>query len=353
MKKKIRSSILFFVSIFMLFALITVPTKASESNTLFIHSEVSSEYDTYAYQNLDKYIQSISSTEGIDVSMASLGQGFRIYNTEINNSPLYYYPISIVDEITFIFKVYRDVDNALTGSITRNEANEINELKNITSENAPATFIASNDNIVARVEKKETIISTTPISGEIEIESINKWENVASSDPIFNALMPQSFARTRTYFKQINLKIDYQEKQGSLPWCAAYATANILRFIKGNPSIYASTIMNHFGLGSSSSLSHARIKEYAQYQGVSASNYITGKPSQLTVESYLTTRRPIYASMQVGNSGHALVVHGCSVNSLTVRNPWYQYSETYNYDTNTYVTGGSTVMSMKGYITFN
>lgn len=353
MKKKIKSSMLFFVSIFMFLTLLTIPTKAADTNTLYIRSDVSSEYDEYARRNIGAYLDPVSIAEGINITSANLGQGFKIYNAEINGSALYYYPISIGNEITFIFKVYKDVDNTLTGSITRNEAQEINSLKNISTNEKPAMIISSNGNTLARIENEDILISTTPVSGEVDEEIVNLLQSKESSTPIKNVLTSQFFAKSRISFRYTYITIDYLEKQGSYPWCAAYATANILRYIKKTPNIYAKTIMDYFGLGTSSSLSHAQIKAYALYQGVSTSNYISGKPNQLTVESKLFNGRPIYASMQVGSQGHALVVHGCNANLLTVRNPWYQYSETYNHDTNTYVTGGSTIMTMRGYITFN
>ena len=94
---------------------------------------------------------------------------------------------------------------------------------------------------------------------------------VNAKEPI-DCSMPYSTRGALDCSKYLN--IGWIETQGEEPWCAAYATASICRYIKGDSAIRARKVMQHAYPNTSDaalkkkSLSHAQAVAYGKSKGL-------------------------------------------------------------------------------------
>ena len=129
------------------------------------------------------------------------------------------------------------------------------------------------------------------------------------------------------------------ETQGSEYWCNAYATAFIIRYIKGNSDdTEALDVMRYFYSSPqiTDRLSVINTVEYANYRSVYPT-YMDEFISTTAIMAQITLYQPVFISMydtldqQPDHSVHAVVIRGYNytIGTWSLWNPWYNSFETW------------------------
>lgn len=143
------------------------------------------------------------------------------------------------------------------------------------------------------------------------------------------------------------------ETQGSLPWCAAYASARIFSYVTGK-TIYARDIMKYmYPTETSSQLESRGIynSEIITYGFLAHGLQLSYKNRTLSnseVTAQLDRNSPIHIGMvRSSGEGHAMALYGYSPDIYSVWNPWYEYGESISNSTLKYYTTSGTVYTWK------
>lgn len=327
---------------------------AKENKELYILTEDITKVDHYVQNQVGDLL--LKHTKDINLCLnAYIGGGVKVFQQGLEN--YYFYPIIINQEIKFVVRITLE-NNQYNMTLSEILANELNNMKSTKED--PISIFLSNNNLVA-VNSVDTIVLDEDHINKKDYSQLEKEKSREKNDnrqikDIYNSIKPLNISISRAAPSEFYLKIDYKEKQTSLPWCVGYASANILRFMTGNSYIYASTIAQFGSVSSSQGIPTSVVKNYARaFANITVTEY-SGRASISTIRSHLSYSRPImgyYRSTTNASSAHALVIHGLSTGStVTIRNPWYQYSETYNGDTGTYTATNGTKWSNYAYVTF-
>ena len=324
-------------------------TGADDTSGIYIATlPVPEEAISYAQTSVGGMIQDLYDMENVTV-----GQPFTV---EGHFTDLYYFLIFSKEELVGYYRVC-ETDDGYTGIFSEN-SELINGFKNIealTDSSSPASIIVGdyediyaviNGNVICILE--DYAGNTTELAnGEVAACSEGCDYQIVDAAEGIELAAAASAVSSNTY-KYLNIEV--KETQGSEPWCAAYVTAAICRYVTGKSSITASTIMKYFypNLDSSElkekSLSRSKVIAYGESLGLSP-KLKDGRLTWSKVKSEINNDRPIYfafENLSDSSSSHAMVCLGYHTNSgnhfYLVWNPWGTsfervYTSTYIYTT--------------------
>ena len=301
-----------------------------------ILSEDTSEVDAYAIDTYQNLLNSHCYANGTNDNLnAILGSGFSVYD---DSSVFYLYPVFVNNTVKYVYRVYKYGDS-YSGVISEILAEELNNhFKTISG---VVSFYMLDGDLVAYNGNSSIVVSSSPVPKKLDSEVnshiftfpksstqilVNPYTSLKKSS-LFNLFNIQPRA-------SISLPIDYLDRQGNQPWCAAFTSACILRYMTGNTNITGAYIAGHGHIFGDQEVPLSVIRSYANMHGVSVGNYINGTPAPSTVHNQMLLRCPIYLGMiseRNSNNKHAVVLHGVDGNNFIIRNPWYGFSETFIY----------------------
>lgn len=302
------------------------------------------------------------SQNSIDLSKVKMHTPIKVGGN--TNRDYYLYPVSVNDIIKYVCRVHYD-GKEFVSTLSEQLPEEFQSLFN-QKQKKSYTLAVINDNLVL-------------IQGEeIDVWAKDKYEKPVYKKDIesyLSSLVPNCFENNLSYVnleikadenKMRNtratyyLTIDYLNQQtynGGYPWCAGYVAANILRYMTGDRTIYASDIASFGDIATNEAIPRSLIKQYANYvHHIIVSEYNGIANLTNTVLNYqLSQNQPIYGSFiqsDDSSSAHAIVVHGFNGTVVTFRNPWHSYSETYKYNAYAFVDIYGDKWVQRGYMTF-
>lgn len=235
-----------------------------------------------------------------------LGGGIKVYNQE--NLNYYLYPIFINERVRYVYRIVHD-EKGYSGIVSELLAYQFNELIETKTKNN--VLAISNNNLVVSSDDNIIVWSNDKLNNvEYSIMYLSKEKCYGKGCVII--LKKTLKVEARAYY---NLSIDYKDVQGSNPWCGGHVAANIIRYMTGNTTVYASTIAKFGGVSANSSISRSLIKNYAAaVPGILVSEYNgVGNLTYLVVEGQFKVKRPIYGAFHYANNSsarHTIVVHG-------------------------------------------
>lgn len=275
----------------------------------------------------------------------SIGKPFTVEGHSVD---LYYFLVYNEKKLVGNYRVFLKNDGNYSGIFSESPEwlNEIEYLQTETSENNPAKIVVGDYEDVYAITSNSIIPiiedpygNTTNVfnSDELTLSSQNEYEIVDVSEEITFDIPLQTFATNSNY-----LQIGWDETQGSLPWCSAYATASICRYVTGKSlsQISARSIMEWtfpdltYTELKKEGLSMTNAIKYGEEEGLSPIR----KKSTLTwsaVQKEIDADRPIYFAFDNITTGkinaHAMVCRGYGGSSgdpfYSIWNPWNRYYE--------------------------
>ncbi|NDO41600.1 hypothetical protein CWE04_03050 [Thomasclavelia cocleata] len=327
-----------------------------EKETLLIKTEDTSLVDQYAKNTVYELLLTHTNYDYEICNSIKLGGGIKVYNQE--NLNYYLYPIFINERVRYVYRIVHD-EKGYSGIVSELLAYQFNELietktkNNVIAISNNDLVVSSDDNIIVWSNDK---LNNVEYSKEYIMYLSKEKKSVMEKDVLSFIEIPKKTLKVeaRAYY---NLAIDYKDVQGSNPWCGGHVAANIIRYMTGNTTVYASTIAKFGGVSANSSISRSLIKNYAAaVPGILVSEYNgVGNLTYSVVEGQLKVKRPIYGAFHYANNSsarHAIVVHGIDGGTVKVRNPWYAYSETYPLTNYAYVAANGQKMIQDGFMTF-
>lgn len=304
-------------------------------------------YIDYAEENILGYIESYSENV-IPQGSITVGIPFAFLDFE---SDVYYFPIMINDEISYIFRVYPNGDNGFDSAISEFLAPELEKLSSLRSESTPLKMNRIRNKIIASIGDYSYTLYTYPNElyendslmrlNDISFELENTVVVDAKSDSRINIqFSPISRSSSNNWSYYINLNIT--ETQGSNNWCAAYCTATIMRTLGYNAT--AEGIMSIFYRKpvSSNSITRQQVVTYAKSRGLNPIQVESTVPYE-TLRDNLRANRPVYFSMTRTGGNHAVVLRGYNSRRSTwsIWNPWINSYEVFSMYGNYVPTGYS------------
>lgn len=346
--KKLLTFVLFYLMVLGFAITVNAEEEVLNEDSMYIYSkEVPNEVITYTQSNIGEVLQATYSTNTYTVGTP--------FTLEGHSGDLYYFMVYDDDKIIGFYRVYEDETGKYAGIYSENEL-FINNIADLyTTSDAPARIVVGDyEDIYAVVNNKvntllpdyegrstEIIIGSQvySISNEYSIIDINRRIEIESP------IIPR--ATTSKY-----LSISRSETQGSEPWCAAYVTAGICRYVTGRSNIYARTVMEwaYPNLSNSEledqSLSRTKAIAYANTLGLSPTQS-SSRLSWSRIVSEINADRPLYFGCDnlSGGSAHAVLCRGYykATNSYySIWNPHGTSYETLNASTYIYQTTSGT-----------
>lgn len=304
--------------------------------------------------------------DSYDINTITVGQPFVVKG---HGCDLYYFLVYSNNDLVGHYRVFYTEDNGYTGifSETPEILDGFKELEGKTSPNVPAEIVVGDYedlyavtateeiNVLADPQKRTTskvepklLISsnatrTSIMNEKSDISVVNAKEGIDFSIPQKN---------TRATGASKFLAIGWAETQGSEPWCAAYVTATICRYIKGSSSITAKSVMKYTYPDATTaelkkkSLSRKQAVAFGKSKGLSPER-TNIRMSWAAVKTDINAGNPIYFACKnitdTSGANHAIACRGYrdSSNSYySVWNPWYEkfekvYTSDSIYTTNT------------------
>ena len=349
----ILALILFFVSIpFSAVAYDSMSELPSSENLYIVTKECPKEYIEYASDNIMDFILSVDPEELPDSGVITVGTPFSFGNSD---SDMFYFPVLCDNEIIYLLRVFTAPSGNCEGILSKTLTKELNKLSKETTQKTPLTILMEDDSIVAYVGKESTTIFeypegtfkndittdiksvtrnlSSPESMYITVDAHRNEDILAatSMDKIMNSLqmMAQSTNSIPTN-KYLGTKII--ETQGNLPWCAAYSTAMIVRYVKGGgDNTKAIDVMKYFYSNPTSNnyIGEGNVIVYANSRSI----YPTRVGYTLSINSLvqqIVYNKPVYLRMKnikstESNPYHAIVLNGYNTSKSRWRvwNPWY------------------------------
>lgn len=346
----------------MIFAIALTPlnayaVEASEENALYVVTKKCPDaYINYANSNIRDFILSIDPSELPAVEKISVGTPFSFANPD---SDVFYFPIIINGEIIYMLRVFQTKSGEYDGVLGKSFVADLNKILKCTSKNQPLVLMMEGDSVVTYIGKERNVIFEYP-KGSIDcvtnvqvadfkkvlyskneeyevvdaIKEIGRMD-ISMAEDLFTSNNALRESGTPPY-KYLSTNIT--ETQGSNSWCAAYATAWIIRYVKGNnDNTTAQNVMNyHFSNPTfSDSIGEAKVVQYANYRSIYPT-HITSTLSNSSLIAQIVASKPVYLRMYrtVGSEKkyHAVVLRGYSNNTSkwSVWNPWYDYYDSFS-----------------------
>lgn len=318
------------------------------------------EYATEAYIRLVQgAVESGSLVLSGDVS---LGSPFTIYGSE-SNSTVYYFPIINNNSVVATFRVYMDEVQTeasesnspiYTGILSKHLADELNTLQAETTQETPVLIYADNGNIMVRIGNKCNLLVPAS-SGDLpeSIETgVGEAEENLQTISVYNALNTTQVSAIQTLSDTAAvLNLSIIETQHNNSWCGAYATATIIRYLRGSStSPKAQDLMEMFYdvPCSSDSLSIDDVLEVGESYGYSPV-FVNSTLNSTQVFNQIDAKKPIYASLrryvdaEVGYAYHAVVLCGYNkrTDTYSIWNPWDDGYETMDMTSKQYVASST------------
>lgn len=349
--------ILSFLLVFVLFLCNVSFASATGEKHLYFETEDTSEVDKYVMTNIYELLLGQTDNNIEICQNVKLGGGIKVQSQ--SDDGFFLYPLYYNNKVIYVCRVYYD-GQEFSSVLSEGLAEEFNQLKS--SENIVYSLAVSNDNLVLFNDDYQEVwakdMKANKQYSENEIMSFKKMKktnNRKSINIYLNITKKVERAiESRAYY---NLAIDYVEQQISLPWCAGYVGANIIRYMTGNSFVYASTIAQFGSVSSTSGIPRSVVKNYARaFAGITVREYnAVANLTYSVIEGQLKLKQPIYGAFHKnGNtsSRHAIVVHGINGGTVKVRNPWYKKSETYPLTNYAYVAENGSKWIQDGYMSF-
>ena len=349
MKKLISVALCMMVAITCAYAAPS-PENNAETNTFYIMSkECPDEYVEYATENIGRFIYGNDNYDVSEVDTFMLGGPFSFSQSDAN---IFYFPVYADGEFLYLLRVYSAYDGEIYGVLSTNLVSEIKSLSGETSFNQPMYLNMTEGDIIATVNGVSTTLYSYPegiyvdnpqhISAtdensteELDVEEITP--KVTFTLPTYNS--PR--ALTSRYLNLFVGKNGYylETQQSGQEWCAAYASAAIMRYVAASGSIPASVkardIMEYFygsDVSNSDSINPVQIVQFANFYGLRPLYEESSLTSEKLIKE-MTFARPTYMGMRntAGSFRHAVVLRGFDSNAQTysIWNPWYTDYETY------------------------
>lgn len=293
----------------------------------------------YCQDNIYKFLSSYQYEYQVDTSNFKYANPFVLRNDE-SKVDMYYFPIINNGYIVATFRVVMEGDKYI-GFLSEGLAKELNALSAKTSLESPAKIEVNNGNIIAKLDGEIEVLQEDPTGKSIKI---SKKSNSKNSIKIVNCLDTSKSEIKRipigkSPYKYLNTTI--RETQGQTEWCAGYVTAYIVNYSKGI-SIGARNVIGYFypSLPANQSISRSQVMEYA-WSSQYLNTWYQGSPlSYSNVMEQININRPIYLGCSVSTGGnHALALRGYTPYNYSIWNPWYNYHETMDINSNVYVAG--------------
>ena len=354
--KKTLSVILSLSMLMCLFSLSANAQKVDDADSstsgLYISTQSCPDgYVEYANANIQRYLLSVNPAELPSEGVITVGNPFCFSNA---GSDIFYFPVICNDEIIYMLRVFPKEAGGYGGVLGKSFVSELNALAETTSYSTPLSMMMEQDSVVAYVGSEKYTIYTYPDrsmddgNNDISPTSIAAYQVVdvkeenSSIDCTVNveSLLSSTFSTSPMQTMDSRfiptgkfLATSITETQGSESWCAAYATAMIIRCINGkSDSTSAYDVMEyHFSDPSSSdSIGEAEVVQYANSRSIYPT-HITSTLSDTSLINEIVNSRPVYLRMyRVSGSDkiyHAVVLRGYDSGTRTwsIWNPWYDF----------------------------
>lgn len=292
-----------------------------------------------------------SDHDTFDLSNVFMGNPFTMAKEKAIDDSIYYFPVFLDNVVIYIFRVYIGDNGKYAGILSPYMAKELNRYINQTDIDEPLSIFISNGNVMAIQNGLTEILE----EDHLNREPVNTMTaNTKQTNTIVNVSEPMHFVITPIARASAshNLTLDMNEQQGAKPWCAAYASASILRYKGAGSRVTAEAMMKATFPNSSNldneSISRSQIVTYAKNKGYKNTTQSSSTLTNTTVVSEIyTNSTPIYAGCagkgDYAKARHALVICGYnnSASTYTVWNPWYDYTETMPQSTKSYKVNSS------------
>lgn len=316
----------------------------------YVYSEtVPDSVSEYISQSIGEMIAEYSSKGCLKVSVP-----FKLNNAK---NDLYYSVVYCNNSIIGTYRVF-EIDGELNGIFSENEdlINGLNSISGVSTEKNPAYLFAGDyDDILAIVGAEGYVVLSDPLGRETCIEA---FPGIDYDEMVVNLANTISYRSARSTPSSKFLSTGWSEIQGSLPWCNAYATANIIRFKAGvgvafcnaqmimewaYPELNDNELIN-------TPLSTTKARQYANTWDIYPS-YVSYRITYSQVVNEIQSDNPMIFLVDNLTTGetkaHALVCRGYSDNGgdsyYSIWNPWYSRYEKIYTSNNLYVPySGST-----------
>lgn len=370
-----RTAIILICAILFLMA-IAVPASASNQpsqTALFIETTiVPEEAIEYACTNAYRFMCSSIYDGGTNIDsilLLQLGSPFALTNTE-SGLTQYYFPVFDDNCIIATLRVY-SVDGVYYGIYSSVLVDELNALITRTSAKAPARLSVETGNLMVTIDGKKDLLWECPPRVETEIRasgasSSKLGSHSFSSDinershVIINCFDSIEFEKSSIQEPErgINSFPPYRylgfapfliETQGQEPWCTAYVTAFIVRYLDNDTTTpTAASVMAAAYPNKSNEwrLTHMLPdpKAVAYYNSCGfLATLVLSQISDSAVRTAIVGHKPIHllCSEVTTFSNHSLALVGYNdiTSILRIWNPWYDHAEDMDDDTKIYAAG--------------
>lgn len=365
--KKLLSIVLSLVMIAGMFSFSTpayaLDVDKSSATDLYIATKsCPNEYIEYAKANIQDFIMSVDPSTLPDGKMISVGSPFCFANSD---SDIFYFPVLFDNEITYMLRVFPKSAGGYGGVLGKSFVKELNSLASKTTPSAPLFIMMEGDCVVSYISGKRYVILEYP-DGSVNCDTAMSVQSLAKSlsekDSQFEIVNAFAKDASVNYAKSVNLikslflassetatrdsnipaykylSTSITETQGGESWCAAYATAMIVRFVKGNnDDTEAVDVMNyHFDNPSASdAIGEAEVVEYANSRSLRPT-HVKYTLSDSSLMSEVASESPVYLRMyRVSGTDkiyHAVVLRGYSTytDKWSIWNPWYDEYDSFD-----------------------
>jgi len=345
---------------------------ADENSLIINSSEISIEVEEYGKENFFSMIDMFLTVEEPESNPSDfkLGNPFTMVEENIEYSNVYFPVINIQDEIKYIYMVHTQKNGELTSSITAYMAEDLQQLKE-NSSNSPITIFTSNKDIYVEQDEELDILSEVHMQNPddpLELARLTeKLEPIEVTDQIeipatSNTSVNKNSRTVLSGKDYIALNWKTREVQGSNSWCGAVTLTNILANKNKPINTSAKAIIDY----TYPKMSAANKKK----NGVSDQhvvNFSKSKKLNPKTKNGTLTVAQVKAQIKNGNgvymhmvgsynkkaSRHAMAITGWAqqpdkTQFYWVSNPWYNYTVMTQANTNPI-----TVTVPGGYYTWN
>lgn len=314
----------------------SLQSQNKDSNFYVKSLESPKEVIEYAKENAGRFILSLRDDLNINVNEFSMLTPFTLAE-KYSKDTVFNFPIMHNNNIEFLFSVgYNEKKKDYSCSLSSHLASKLSNLFKQSSKENPLTLFIKNGNLYYNINNKTSLLfqyhndnknnDTDRLQNNIDKANDLKIINISKEIPF--PLETKTNLKASSY-KYISLS--RTEQQGSVPWCAAYAAAAIIRTVNDSSSPVAKDIIKHFYPNSSNltekSITDSKVNKYGKYKGFST-KYKTSTLSHTKVKAEINASRPIYiatyGSGHYKKGRHALALRGYNDNydSYSVWNPW-------------------------------
>lgn len=327
-------------------------------------------YKAYVATNIEEFLLSVEEEDLPEDGTITVGVPFCFGNY---GSDIFYFPILCNSEIVYTLRVFPVGSGEYSGILGKNYVKDLNLYAMKSSIERPLEIVMENNVVVAYIGDEREVIFEFPIENasnenqSILMETISvalqnneersvinimeRCDEVSQSIAISELNANRNIENTRNVniptYKYLTLRLT--EFQDELPWCAGYATAAIIRYVKGNnDNTTAYDIMNHFfdNPNINCSIGEDEVVEYANSRGIYPTLLRNALLNTELIRE-IAEDSPVYLRMRRSENGdhyhHAIVLRGYSQTTAkwSIWNPWYDYYESLDFGA-TYVPAEDT-----------